>query len=62
MVGATENSAGWRAGVRPGDIIVSANKKLTPNMPALQKAAAENKKQLLLQILRDAGALYILII
>ena len=62
VVGATENSAGWRAGVRPGDIIVSANKKLTPNMPALQKAAAENKKQLLLQILRDAGALYILII
>ncbi|OGV49032.1 MAG: protease [Legionellales bacterium RIFCSPHIGHO2_12_FULL_42_9] len=62
VVGASENSAGWRAGVRPGDIIVSANKEATPNMAALQKITAQNKKQLLLQLLRDAGALYVLII
>jgi serine protease Do len=62
VVGATENSAGWRAGIRPGDIIVSANKLATPNLAALQKATSQNKKQLLLQILRDSGALYLLVI
>lgn len=62
VVGASENSAGWRAGVRPGDIIVSANKQNTPSMGSLQQVAAQNKKQLLLQILRDAGALYVLVI
>ena len=34
VVGASENSAGWRAGLRPGDIIISANKSrlLTLNL------------------------------
>jgi serine protease Do len=62
VVGASENSAGWRAGLRPGDVIVSANKQVTRNMQALQTIAAQNKKQLLLQVLRDSGALYILVI
>src|SRR5204863_9422 len=31
IVGASENSAGWRAGLRPGDVIISANKQPTPN-------------------------------
>ena len=62
IVGASENSAGWRAGLRPGDVIISANKQATPNTEALQKIAKENKSQLLVQILRGAGALFILII
>ena len=62
VVGASENSAGWRAGLRPGDVIVSANKQPTRNMEALQTIAAQNKKQLLLQVLRESGALYILVI
>lgn len=62
VVGASESSAGWRAGLRPGDIIISANKERTPNVKTLQTIAAQKKQQLLIQVLRDAGALYILII
>lgn len=62
VVGASENSAGWRAGLRPGDIIISANKVATPNTHALQQIATQQKQQLLVQVLRGAGAMYVLII
>ncbi|WP_371923172.1 MULTISPECIES: Do family serine endopeptidase [Legionella] len=62
VVGASENSAGWRAGLRPGDIIVAANKQPTVTTRDLQKIAQQKNKQLLVQVLRGAGALYILII
>ena len=62
IVGASENSAGWRAGLRPGDVIVSANNKPTADTTALQDIARQKKEQLLIQVLRDSGALYILII
>lgn len=62
IVGASENSAGWRAGLRLGDIIVTANKLPVSNIKTLQTIAQQNKKQLLVQVLRGAGALYILII
>jgi serine protease Do len=62
VVGASENSAGWRAGLRPGDIIISANKQATHTVKALQTIAAQQKQQLLVQVLRGPGALYLLII
>ena len=62
VVGASENSAGWRAGIRPGDIIITANKQPTTNTKALQAIALQKKQELLVQVLRGAGALYILII
>jgi serine protease Do len=62
VVGATENSAGFRAGLRPGDIIISANKQQTDNLKALQNIAINKKEQLLVQVLRGAGALYLLIV
>jgi serine protease Do len=62
VVGASENSAGWRAGLRPGDIIVSANKVLVTDVKSLQTVAQEKKQQLLVQVLRGPGALFILII
>jgi len=63
VVGASENSAGWRAGLRPGDVIISANKQTTGNVKTLQNIAMQkNKPELLLQVLRGAGALYILVI
>lgn len=62
VVGASENSAGWRAGIRPGDIIITANKQPTPSTKDLQSIALQKKQQLLVQVLRGAGALYILII
>lgn len=62
IVGASENSAGWRAGLRPGDVIVSANNKATSDTSSLQESARQKKDQLLVQVLRDSGALYVLII
>lgn len=62
IVGASENSAGWRAGLRPGDVIISANNKATSDTASLQESAREKKDQLLVQVLRDSGALYVLII
>lgn len=62
VVGASENSAGWRAGLRPGDIIISANRQPTTSTKSLQMIALQKKKELLVQVLRGNGALYILII
>lgn len=62
VMGASENSAGWRAGLRPGDVIIAANGQTVTNTKDLQTIAKQKKQQLLVQVLRDAGALYILII
>jgi serine protease Do len=62
VVGATENSAGWRAGLRPGDIIISANKTPVKDVKTLQQIAQQKKQELLVQVLRGPGALYLLII
>lgn len=62
IVGASESSPAWRAGLRPGDVIISANKKATPNIKTLQKIVAESSISVLVQVLRGAGAEYVLII
>lgn len=62
VVGASESSAGWRAGLRPGDIIIAANKTPVVDIKSLQNLAQQKKTQLLVQVLRGPGALYILII
>lgn len=62
VVGASENSAGWRAGIRPGDVIIAANKQPTTTTKSLQSIALQKKQDLLVQVIRGAGALYILII
>ncbi|MBA4696898.1 MAG: Do family serine endopeptidase [Legionella sp.] len=62
ITGASETSAGWRAGLRPGDVIIAANKQFTPNVKTLQSIGSEKNDHLLVQILRGPGALYILIV
>jgi len=62
VVGASETSAGWRAGLRPGDIIISANKTPVKDVKSLQNIAQQKKQELLVQILRGPGAMYLLII
>lgn len=62
VTGASESSAGWRAGLRPGDIIISANKTVVKDVKALQAIAQNKKPELLVQVLRGPGALFLLII
>lgn len=62
ITGASENSAGWRAGLRPGDIIISANKTPTPTVKSLQSLAQGKKQELLVQLLRGPGAMFVLIV
>ncbi|TAL66521.1 MAG: PDZ domain-containing protein, partial [Legionella sp.] len=63
VMGASESSAGWRAGLRPGDIIISADKIPVKDVKSLQASAAQSKKnELLVQVLRGPGAMYLLII
>lgn len=61
IVGASETSAGWRAGLRPGDVVISANKKPVNNVKSLQQIAKEKSDRLLLQIVRGPGSLFILV-
>lgn len=61
IVGVSETSAGWRGGVRPGDVIVSANQQTIRNLKDLEKVAASAKEQLLVQILRGPASLFLII-
>ena len=61
IVSASENSTGWRAGLRDGDVIISANKQITTSVKSLQNIAKQSKNQLLLQVLRGPGALYLIV-
>jgi serine protease Do len=61
IVGAAESSAGWRAGLRPGDVIIGTNRQKTPDVKTLHRAIAQSKGQVLVHILRGPGSLYLLI-
>jgi Do/DeqQ family serine protease len=50
-----------QAGLRPGDVVISVNRKKVTNVEELQAAAALNKKGILMNLLRGNMALYIVI-
>ena len=54
-------SPAWRAGLRPGDIIVSANRMPVRDLDELRQALRESRGPLLLNIRRGEGALFIVI-
>jgi len=59
--GVLENTSGFRAGLKPGDVIISANRKPVTKIESLQQIAKSSQKQLLLQVLRGDGALFVLL-
>lgn len=61
IVSVDTDSSAWRADLRPGDVVVSANQQPTPNVADLKSIAAKAGKSLLLNILRGPGAAFIVI-
>ncbi len=59
--GASENSAGWQAGLRPGDVIISANNVSIHNLNELKKQSYKNSHSLLVHIIRGPGSLFFII-
>lgn len=58
----SENSMLWHAGIRPGDVIVSANQTPISDFSQLQQIARQSKEQLLLNVLkRGGGATFVVI-
>lgn len=55
-----ETNAG-HSDIRPGDVIISANKKTVTSIDELKKVVAETKDSLLLNVLRGSGALFLVI-
>lgn len=49
------DSAAWRAGLREGDIILTANRQATPSIESLIKASKSNPKQMLLNVFRPSA-------
>lgn len=61
VVAADENSNAWRSDLRVGDVIVSANQKPVRNIEELKQIAQNENRVLLLNILRGAHAIFIVI-
>lgn len=56
-----QGSAAARSGLRPGDVIMSANKKRVKSIAELRKAVSDAEQRLLLQVKRGRAALYIVL-
>lgn len=61
ILGTTEDSAAWRAGLRRGDVILSVDNVTVSNIADLKSAVSKSKKQLLLNILRQGGAMFVVV-
>lgn len=61
VVSVEEDSNAWQSDLHPGDVIVSANKKKVNDIAELNKVVAESKNSLLLNVLRGAGAVFLVI-
>jgi Do/DeqQ family serine protease len=61
VVNVPTDSPAWLAGLRPGDIIISANMITVHSIAQLNNAAKHYKDRLLLNIMRGDGAMFIVI-
>lgn len=55
------NSRAWRAGLRKGDVVVSANRRNVTDFASLAEALKASRRGVLLNVLRGSSALFILI-
>jgi len=55
-----KGSVAWNHGVRANDLVVSANRKSVKNLSDFRQAI-DNKDVLMLNIIRDDGALFLLL-
>ncbi len=55
------NSRAWRAGLRKGDVVVSANRHNVSDFTSLAEALKTSRRGILLNVVRGSSALFILI-
>lgn len=60
VISVEENSNAWQADLRPGDVIISANKQPVTNISELKKIS-HDASSLVLNVLRGAGAVFLVI-
>lgn len=61
VVDIDENSPAWHAGIRPGDVILSANQINVTQVAQLQAIAKQNKQALLVNVLSRSGSRFVVI-
>jgi serine protease Do len=61
VVDTDEDSMAWHAGIRPGDVITSANQIPVSNVAQLQKIAKQSNQALLVDVLSRGGIRFVVI-
>lgn len=61
IISIAEESNAWHAGLSVGDVITSANQKRVTSISELKNIVASTKDNLLLNVLRGAGAMFLVI-
>ena len=61
VINIDEESMAWHAGIRPGDVITSANQKAISHVTELQAIAKQTKDELLVNVLSRAGVRFVVI-
>jgi serine protease Do len=61
VVDTDEDSMAWHAGIRPGDVIISANQVDVTNVAQLQEVAKQSKQELLVNVLSRGGIRFVVI-
>lgn len=61
VISVERDSNAWHADLRPGDIITSVNQQKISSIDELKTAAAKADKELLLNVLRGANAIFLVI-
>ena len=56
-----QDTVAWRSGLRPGDVIVAANRRVVRSMSDLESIARESPDQLLLRVQRSERYFFIVL-